>query len=84
MNKAPGRLNTRLARPNATDTAKAVAGGTRIAAIVLLVPSVVWILHDVRVWPWDHAYYGSLALQICYALHDGPLAWLSAFLTVPD
>jgi len=48
------------------------------------VPSVVWILRDVRVWPWDHAYYGSLALQICYALHDGPLAWLSAFLTVPD
>jgi len=28
MNKAPGRLNTRVARPNATDTAKAVAGGT--------------------------------------------------------
>jgi hypothetical protein len=28
--------------------------------------------------------YGSLALQIRYALHDGPLAWLSAFLTVPD
>jgi Dolichyl-phosphate-mannose-protein mannosyltransferase len=55
-----------------------------IAAIVLLVPSIIWIFRDARVWPWDHAYYASLALQIRYALHDGVLAWLSAFLSVPD
>jgi Dolichyl-phosphate-mannose-protein mannosyltransferase len=55
-----------------------------LIAAVLLVPSVVWIVRDVRVWPWDHAYYASLALQIRYALNDGPLAWLSAFLSVPD
>jgi len=38
----------------------------------------------VRVWPWDHAYYASLALQIRDALHDGAPAWFSAFLTVPE
>ncbi|MBV8752191.1 MAG: glycosyltransferase family 39 protein [Hyphomicrobiales bacterium] len=55
-----------------------------LAAAILLLPSVVWIFRDARVWPWDHAYYATLALQIRYALHDGALAWLSAFLTVPD
>jgi 4-amino-4-deoxy-L-arabinose transferase-like glycosyltransferase len=55
-----------------------------LMAAVLLLPSVVWVLRDVRVWPWDHAYYAALALQIRYALNDGLLAWLSAFLSVPD
>jgi Dolichyl-phosphate-mannose-protein mannosyltransferase len=53
-------------------------------AVVLLLPSVVWVFRDARVWSWDQAYYASLALQIRYALHAGALAWLSAFLTVPD
>jgi hypothetical protein len=55
-----------------------------VVAVVLLLPSVVWAFRDARVWPWDQAYYATLALQIRYALHDGPLAWPSAFLTVPD
>jgi hypothetical protein len=55
-----------------------------LVAVVLLAPTAVWIFRDARVWPWDQAYYGTLALQIRYALHDGALAWLSAFLAVPD
>ena len=55
-----------------------------LAAAILLLPSVVWIFRDARVWPWDHAYYATLALQIRSLLHDGVPAWLSAFLTVPD
>lgn len=54
-----------------------------LAAIVLLAPSVVWIFRDAHVWPWDQAYYATLALQIRDALRDGVPAWLSAFLTVP-
>lgn len=55
-----------------------------LAAIVLLAPSVVWIFRDAHVWPWDQAYYATLALQIREALRAGVPAWLSAFLTVPD
>ncbi len=53
-------------------------------AIVLLVPSVVWIFRDLRVWPWDQAYYAELTLKIHYAMEQGSLAALKAFLTVPD
>jgi hypothetical protein len=55
-----------------------------LVAVVLLAPTIVWIFRDARVWPWDQAYYATVALQIRYALHDGALAWLSAFLTAPD
>jgi hypothetical protein len=55
-----------------------------LLAIALLVPSLVWIFRDLRVWPWDQAYYAELALKIHYATEQGPLAGLKAFLTVPD
>jgi hypothetical protein len=53
-------------------------------AIVLLAPSVVWIFRDLRVWPWDQAYYAELTLKIHYAMEHGAFAALKAFLTVPD
>jgi Dolichyl-phosphate-mannose-protein mannosyltransferase len=53
-------------------------------AIILVSPSVVWIFRDLRVWPWDQAYYAELALKIHYATEHGPLAALKAFVTVPD
>jgi hypothetical protein len=53
-------------------------------AIVLLAPSVVWIFRDLRVWPWDRAYYAELTLKIYDAMVHGPLAGLKALLTVPD
>jgi hypothetical protein len=51
---------------------------------LLLIPSVIWIARDHRVWPWDQAYYAMQALKIEHALHDGPIAWEWAFLKVPD
>jgi hypothetical protein len=57
---------------------------TCLVAFLLLIPSIVWMFRDARVWPWDQAYYATLALQIRYALHEGALSWLSAFLSVPD
>jgi hypothetical protein len=79
-------------RPNVTAVSRAERIGSlfdrpaapAIIAIALVAPSIVWIFRDYHVWPWDHAYYASLALKIGYAIHDGPLAWLSSFLTVPD
>lgn len=53
-------------------------------AIALLAPSVIWIFRDLRVWPWDQAYYAELTLKIHYAMEHGPIAGLKAFLTVPD
>lgn len=53
-------------------------------AFVLLAPSVVWIFRDLRVWPWDQAYYAELALKIHDGMEHGPVAALKAFLTVPD
>jgi hypothetical protein len=53
-------------------------------AIVLLAPSTAWIFRDLRVWPWDQAYYAELTLKIHYAMAQGPLAALKALLTVPD
>jgi Dolichyl-phosphate-mannose-protein mannosyltransferase len=58
--------------------------GAAIIAVALLVPSLVWMFRDLRVWSWDPAYYGELVLKIGDAWHDGPLKWLSAFMTVPD
>src|ERR1700761_6969126 len=55
-----------------------------LLAIILLCPSVVWIFRDLRVWPWDQAYYAELALKIHYAMEHGPLAALKAVVTVPD
>src|ERR1051326_169022 len=77
----PDTADSRTARMRAILNSRA---GVAIVAIALLAPSIVWVFRDVHVWPWDQAYYAALALRIGYALHDGPLAWLSSFLTVPD
>jgi hypothetical protein len=58
--------------------------GVATAGFILLLPSIVWNLRDVHVWPWDHAYYAEVALKIVYAMREGPLAWFSALLAGPD
>jgi hypothetical protein len=58
--------------------------GVATAGFILLLPSIVWNLRDVHVWPWDHAYYAEVALKVVYAMREGPLAWFSALLAVPD
>jgi hypothetical protein len=55
-----------------------------LVGVLLLVPSLIWIARDHRVWPWDHAYYAMQALKIQHAWSDGFLSWLWAFLDVPD
>jgi hypothetical protein len=58
--------------------------GVAMAGFLLLLPSLVWNFRDVHVWPWDHAYYAEVSLKIAYAMREGPLAWFSALLAVPD
>jgi hypothetical protein len=71
-------------------TASIEIGRSRVTLIpilisaLLLIPSLIWIARDHRVWPWDQAYYGMQTLKIGHAFHDGPIAWLWAFLEVPD
>jgi 4-amino-4-deoxy-L-arabinose transferase-like glycosyltransferase len=60
-------------------------GGAVVGVVIalLLAPSVIWIFRDQSVWPWDQAHYAELSLRIAHAANQGPLAWLSAFITVP-
>ena len=46
---------------------------------VLLLPSLVWIFADHRVWPWDPGYYGYWTLRLLRLLTEGQFQpWYSA------
>jgi len=47
---------------------------------VLMTSSLVWILNDRSVWPWDRAWYGEVTLDLGQARHGGLLAWGAAAL----
>jgi hypothetical protein len=58
--------------------APGIESGAVIALIALLmVPSVIWILNDQSVWPWDHARYGDWTLRVWRAKLLGPVGWLN-------
>jgi hypothetical protein len=44
---------------------------------VLVLPSVIWILNDHSVWPWDHARYGDWTLRTWEARLLGPVGWFN-------
>ena len=51
---------------------------TLIAALfcaVLMLPAVVWLSLNSRVWPWDSAEYGSLSIDLWRTLWDNPKLW---------
>jgi hypothetical protein len=45
-----------------------------------LVPSLFWVLHDRRVWPWDQAWYGEVSVDLWYLLTHSPGQWLQLML----
>ena len=47
---------------------------------LLLLPNVVWVLADRRVWTSDAALYGMSSLRLHHALSVSPAAWWSVFL----
>lgn len=48
-------------------------------AIAALLPSVVWILADNAVWPWDQAWYGQVSADLFDALVMQPDRWPALF-----
>lgn len=49
-----------------------------IAAFTL--SSLLWILHDVTVWPWDQAWYAEVTLDLADATNLGLRGWFEAML----
>jgi len=48
-----------------------------LLAAVLLIPSLIWISEDRRVWPWDQAWYAQLSTDLWYWLTHSPGRWLA-------
>jgi hypothetical protein len=46
-----------------------------LPVVLLLVPSMVWILTDHHVWPWDQAWYGEVTVDLWANLVSAPSAW---------
>jgi hypothetical protein len=46
------------------------------AIAIFSLSSVVWLLKDQTVWPWDQAWYAETALDLRYATTGGFGAWL--------
>jgi hypothetical protein len=42
---------------------------------VLLLPSLVWIAEDRRVWPWDQAWYGEVSVDLWFWLGKSLRGW---------
>lgn len=58
-------------------------GRTRLQGLVcglLLLPSVVWVCRDNRVWPWDPAWYGEVSVNLWCSLIQEPWRWPHAML----
>src|SRR5215471_4431302 len=45
---------------------------------VALFPSLVWILEDRRIWPWDQAWYGEVSVDLWYWLGHSFRQWSSS------
>lgn len=48
----------------------------RIVPLLLLLPSLLWILTDHRVWPWDQSWFGEVSADLwSTAVRDSLAAW---------
>ena len=48
--------------------------------MLLLVPSMVWILTDRHVWPWDQAWYGEVTIDLWVNMSSGLPGWWNSML----
>jgi hypothetical protein len=51
-----------------------------VLPIAAISPSLMWIVTDRSVWPWDQAWYGRWSVELFYTLVRSPSKWLSAML----
>ena len=42
---------------------------------LLLAPSLLWIIRDHRVWPWDQAWYGEVSVNLWFSLTHSLMDW---------
>jgi len=49
-------------------------------AILLTIPALVFAFVDQRVWPWDQAWYGEVAVDLWWTLLNQPTVWPIAML----
>jgi hypothetical protein len=49
-------------------------------ALFAMIPSLVWISQDSRIWPWDQAWYGEVSADLWYLLNHDLLSWLRGML----
>lgn len=49
-----------------------------LISLLLLAPSICWVLQDRTVWPWDQAWYGEVTVELYYTLRHNPAGWLAA------
>ena len=48
----------------------------RITVLLFLLPSLLWLLTDRHVWPWDQSWYGEVSADLWNTLVlDGPAGW---------
>jgi hypothetical protein len=61
--------------PDLPDVAWACAG-----IILLLLPSLVWVVLDRTIWPWDQAWYGEVSTDLWYWLGHAPVRWATTMI----
>jgi hypothetical protein len=52
-----------------------------ILVLLLVAPSVVWVLRDASVWTWDPAMYALFALRNARSLIEAPSQWYTNLMT---
>jgi len=50
-------------------------GTSTLFVPLLLLPSLVWVLTDRSVWPWDQAWYGEVTADLWVTLVRDPAGW---------
>ena len=53
-----------------------------VLSVLVVLPSVVWVLMDQTAWAWDQAWYGKYSVDLFSALVHSPSEWPSTMLEV--
>jgi hypothetical protein len=51
-----------------------------VISVLLVLPSVYWVLKDKAVWPWDQAWYAEVSVDLWYLLTHHPGEWPAAMI----
>ena len=51
-----------------------------LAAIIVISPSIFWIIRDQTVWPYDQAWYGEVSVELWNTLVSNTSSWATAMI----